>query len=210
MSRVRIRSGCVTLLSSIFVAPLVYGFDLPEDLPARSDGLWRIERTETLAQENMGLEMRKVWHVCLDKKADRDLHALEIYEQQASVVKLGEICAAPEFDVAGNSFSWGMQCTAPEQHGTRTSQIRQLATAQADDRMQAETTITNHNGLSQGEGRFAARMERVGACVDQQPGDMLLMHWSINGEETLKAQQRRTVAGEIEDYKARIAAGRSH
>src|SRR5690606_22560816 len=138
---------------------------------------------------------------CLDARTDRALHALEVHEQRASVAGLGETCAAPQFAVAGNEFSGTMQCRARSENGTRSSDIRHAATFVAADRAQSETVVLNRGGAIQSQGRFVARMEHIGVCEQgMQPGDMLLMHWRIDGEETLKGRQRRTVHGEIKHY----------
>ncbi len=207
MRRASLLPACAALFGAL-ACPAVFGFDLPADLPSRAEGLWRIERTETLNHGDTAIAMEKIWNVCLDARADRAVHMLELYEQRASVAGLGVRCEAPQFAVAGNDFSWTMQCAATDYNATRTSAIRHMATFDGADHMQAETSIVNRGGPIQGEGRFIARMERIGACESgMQPGDMLLMHWRVNGEETLKGRQKRTVNSEIEHYKARTLSG---
>lgn len=210
MRRARLLPVCAALLGAL-ACPAVFGFDLPADLPSRAEGLWRIERTETLSHGETAIAMEKIWNVCLDARADRALHALDVHEQRASVAGLGQICEAPQFAVEGNDVSWTMRCPARRDEA-RVSDIRHITTFVAPDRVQAETVIVNRGGQVQSQGKFVARMEHLGACEGgMQPGDMLLMHWRINDEETLKARQKRTVYSEIEHYnhRALVISGRA-
>lgn len=59
----------------------------------------------------------------------------------------------------------------------------------------------------QDHGRSVIRMQRLGTCdAGLQPGDMMLMHWRVNGEETLKARQRQNILEEIARYDAFMAS----
>lgn len=183
---------------------LAFGFGLPANLPTRAEGLWRIERTGTISDGKTTFEIQKIWNVCLDAKADRALHALEVYEQQASVAGLNERCEDPQTEFSGNTFSWNMHCSGPSpiENKTGKTDIRHATTFIADDRTQAESVIANRDNLVESDGRFVTQMQHLGACeAGMQPADMTLMHWRVNGEETLKARQKRNVYSEIEYYR---------
>lgn len=204
--RLSVLAGTVSLVS----CSLACAFDLPPELPARAEGLWRIDRTGTISDGKTTFEIRKVWNVCLDAKADRALHALEVYEQQASVAGLNEACEDPRPAYAGNVLSWTMHCAGPSpiEDKTGRTDIRHATTFVATDRVQAESVVVNRDNLVESDGRFLARMEHLGACeAGTKPGDMTLMHWQVNGEETLKARQKRDVYSEI-DYYRRFTASR--
>jgi len=105
----------------------------PADAPTRTPGLWLMERTGTIQDGKTAIEVQKIWHLCLDARADRALRKLEARERQAG-----------------------------------------------------------------GAGRFVTRMQHLGPCeAGLRPGDMMLMHWRVNGEETLKGRQRSTIPDQI-------------
>lgn len=198
--RLSILAGAVSLAS----CSLAFGFDLPADLPVRAEGLWRIDRTGTITDGKTTFEIQKIWNVCLDAKADRALHALEVYEQQASVAGLKETCEGPQPAFAGNTFSWTMHCAGPSpiENKTGKTDIRHTTTFVAGDQTQGESVIINRDNLVESDGRFLTRMQHLGACeAGTKPADMTLMHWRVNGEETLKARQKRDVYSEIEYYR---------
>lgn len=50
-------------------------------------------------------------------------------------------------------------------------------------------------------------MKRIGSCQsDLKPGEMVLAHWRVNGEETLKSRHLRNIQRDIEDGRAFIAS----
>jgi hypothetical protein len=179
-------------------------WQLPESLPARNDGLWAIDRTGTLSDGETTFEIQKIWKVCLDAKADHALHELEVHEQAASVATLNETCGEPDFAASGNGVSWTMHCSGPSpvEDKIGKTDIRHTTTWATPDETRAEIDIVNRDNLIQSRGRFLVHMKRVGACEgDMKPGDMMLMHWRVNGEETLKSRQRRNVYDEIATQK---------
>jgi hypothetical protein len=185
------------------------GWELPEGLPTRGDGLWTIDRTGTLSDGETAFEIQRIWNVCLDAKADRALHELEVREQAASVAPLNETCGEPEFTASGDAVAWTLYCSGPSpaEGEIRKTEIRYTTTWTAPDETRAEIDIVNRDNLIQSRGRFLVRMKRVGACeANRKPGDMMLMHWRVNGEETLKSRQNRNVYDEIANRKALTAS----
>ena len=148
--------------------------------------------------------------MCLDAKSDRALHDLEVREQQARIAGLGGTCEAPRAGLSGDVLWWTMRCTGavPVAGRHAASEVRHATTFVSDTRTNAETVVASRAGpTTRGGGRFLARMKRVGPCeAGMQPGDMVLAHWRVGGEETLKARLRSTVAGEIAARKAEIEA----
>ena len=209
----RLRPSLLSVAVSVFLpAVAALAFDLPDRLPTRAEGLWTIERTESVVRSGPGatFESQKVWRICLDAKSDRALHELEVREQQAQIAGLGGTCEAPRLERSGNVLSWTMRCTgvSPAGGGDVASEVRHATTFVSDTRTSTETVVANRAGsTARSGGRFLARMERVGPCeAGMRPGDMVLAHWRIGGEETLKARRRSTVAGEITARKAEITA----
>jgi hypothetical protein len=203
------------LLCSLAVAlalglcPSAFGFELPADLPARNEGLWIIDRTGTISDGKTTFEIQKIWNICLDAKADHALHELEVREQQASVAALNETCDEPRPTLAGNMLSWTMHCSGPSpiEDKTGKTDIRHATTFTSDDETRAESAIVNRDNVVQSRGKFLTRMKRLGACESGlKPGDMMLMHWRVNGEETLKARQSRNVYDETANHKAFTAS----
>ncbi|MGH6763664.1 MAG: DUF3617 family protein [Phyllobacterium sp.] len=181
-----------------------FGFEFPANLPARSEGLWLMDQTGTISDGVTTFEIQKIWNVCLDAKADRALHELEVREQQASVASLNETCEEPEFKRSGNTLFWTMHCAGPSpiENKIGTTDIRHTTAFVTSDETRAESVIVNRDNLIQSEGQFVTSMKRAGTCDGGlKAGDMMLMHWRVNGEETLKARQRRNVYDEIANHK---------
>lgn len=114
-----------------------------------------------------------------------------------------EACEEPQSAYAGNALSWTMHCARPSpiEDKTGSANIRH-ATTFAADRVQAESVVVNRDNPVESDGRFLARMQRLGTCeAGTKPGDMTLMYWQVSGEETLKARQKRDVYSEIDYYR---------
>lgn len=186
-----------------------HAFELPAGVPARAQGLWLIERSGTVGDGQAITHTQKIWQACLDARADRALHELEAREQQASVAGLGQQCDEPRPALSGKTLSWTMHCSAvsPVEDQARTTEVQHTTTFLDADRTRAETVIASrHNGVSR-QGRVLIHMQRAGACAPGlAPGDTMLMHWRINGEETLKSRQIRNIHGEIAQHKAYTAS----
>lgn len=185
----------------------VFALDLPDGAPTRNGGLWAMVQTGTLSDGETTIDTEKVWEICLDPRADRALHELEVREQQARVAGLNERCEEPRPTVSGNMLSWTMHCSGPSPDDTiGKTEVRHTATFVTGDVSRAETII-NRDNLIQSHGRFVTQMTRTGLCQSGwKPGDMMLMHWRVNGEETLKARQRRNLHDEIANHKASKAS----
>jgi len=199
----------LVVVVAIGLGPSAFGFELPADLPTRNDGLWIIDQTGTISDGETTFEVQKIWSICLDGKADRALHELDVREQQASVATLNETCNEPQPTLSGNVLSWTMHCAGPSpiEDKIGKSDIRNTTTFEAHDETHSETVIINRDNLVQSHGRFHAEMKRTGICEGGlKPGDMILKHWRVNGEETLKARQRRNVHDEIANHKAFTAS----
>jgi hypothetical protein len=184
-------------------------FELPADLPAREDGLWIIDRSGTISDGKTTFEIQKIWNICLDAPADRALHELEVREQQASVATLNETCEEPQPGVSGNRLEWTMHCSGPSRIEDKIGRtdIRHLTIFESSDETRAKSTIVNRDNLIQSDGHFSIHMKRVAACPGGlRPGDMRLMHWRVNGEETLKARQSRNLYNEIANHKTFTAS----
>ncbi|OHV79444.1 DUF3617 family protein [Rhizobium sp. LCM 4573] len=187
-------------------------FELPRDLPAREEGLWVIDQIGTISDGKTTFDIQKIWNICLDAKADHALHELELREQQASVASHNETCEEPQSKLSDNSLSWTMHCSGPSPIEDKIGKtyIQHSTTFLASDEARSESVIVNRDNLIQSRGSFVTRMKRLGACQDSlQPGDMMLMHWRVNGEETLKGRQSRNIYSEIANHieftKSRLA-----
>lgn len=195
------------------VPALAAGFELPPDVPTRNEGLWLMEQAGTISDGETTFEIRKIWHVCLDARADRALHELEIREQQASVASLNEICEEPRLTFQGNSLSWTMSCSGPSiiEDKIGKTDVRHTTSFLNDNETRAESIVINRDNLIHSDGRFVTHMQRLGACDgDFKPGDMMLRHWRVNGEETLKGRQLRSLFEEIATNKALTASRLDH
>jgi hypothetical protein len=185
-----------------------FSFDLPADLPARNEGL-TIDQTGTIGDDKTTFEIQKIWNVCLDTDADRALHELEVREQQASVASLNKICEEPQPSISRNVLSWTMHCSGPSpiEDKIGKTDIRHSTTFVSGDETNAESVIINRDNLVQSRGRFETRMKRLGDCTGGlKAGGMTLLHWRVNGEETLKARQMRNIHREIENHQAFTAS----
>ncbi|GGE51232.1 hypothetical protein GCM10007276_30380 [Agaricicola taiwanensis] len=168
-----------------------------------------MDQTGTISDGETTIEVQKIWNICLDSKADRALHELDVREQQASVAGLNETCEEPKPALSGNVLSWAMHCRGPSpiEDKIGKTDIRHATTFVSGRETAAEIVIINRDNLVQSHGRFLTRMERRGTCDSGlKPGDMMLMHWRVNGEETLKARQSRNIYDEIEHQKAFTAS----
>jgi len=190
-------------------APPAFCFELPANLPARTKGLWIIDQTGSISDGETTFDIQKIWNICLDEKADRALHELEVREQEASVAALNETCKEPRPAFSGNVLSWRMHCAGPSpiEDKIGKTDVRNTTTFVSGDETRSKTIIINRDNLIQGRGRFQVDMKRIGTCEGGLlPGDMTLMHWRVNGEETLKARQSRNVHEEIASHKAFTAS----
>lgn len=196
--------------AAFLIAPCTAAaFELPPNLPTRSEGLWEIDRTGTIGGQAISVEIRKVWNVCLDAKADRALHRLETREEQASVATLNARCEDPVFTVSGETLSSTMHCSGPSRtgDGVVATEISRITTFVSSEETRTESVTVNRGGGAPSGGRFVTRMKRLGDCPgDLNPGDMTLMHWQANGEETLKARQAQNIYRETESYETFIAS----
>jgi hypothetical protein len=166
-------------------------------------------QTGTLSDGETTFDIEKTWEICLDPRTDRALHELEVREQQASVAGLNERCEEPQPTLSGNTLSWTMHCSGPSPMDDKIgkTEVRHTTTFVAGDETRAETVIINRDNLIQSRGRFITQMKRKGVCHSGwMPGDMMLMHWRVNGEETLKARQRRNLYDEIANHKTFTAS----
>lgn len=184
-------------------------FEMPADIPARSEGLWQIDRQGTFRDGTTTIDVQKVWTICLDAKADRALHEFEIRENQASAAVRKETCDKPIFTLVENVLSSSMRCSglSPVTGKIGSSEFTRFTTFVSADEVRSETMIANHNNAAESDGRFMTQMTRLGACEGSlKPGGMMLMHWRVNGEETLKARQIQNLYREISDFKELTAA----
>ncbi|MGI6854991.1 DUF3617 domain-containing protein [Mesorhizobium sp. 1B3] len=197
------------LVASALMPVGASSFELPSELPARDEGMWIIDQTGTISDGKTTFEIQKIWNVCLDTNADRALHELEVREQQASVASLNETCEEPQPSVSGNVLSWAMHCSGPSliEDKIGKTDIRHSTTFVNGEETSAESVIVNRDNLVQSHGRFETRMRRLGDCKGSlKAGEMMLMHWRVNGEETLKGRQMRNIRREIENHKAFTAS----
>lgn len=199
------------LVGTLFLGSWAAAFavDLPEGVPMRNEGLWHMEQTGTISDGETTFDIEKTWEICLDPSADRALRELEVREQQASVASLNERCEEPQPTLSGNTLAWTMRCAGPSpiEDKIGKTDIRHTATFVGGDETRAETVIINRDNLIRSRGRFVTQMKRTGACESgSKPGDMMLMHWRVNGEETLKARQRRNLYDEITNHKTFTAS----
>jgi hypothetical protein len=183
--------------------------DLPANIPARSEGLWQIDRQGTFRDASTTINVQKVWTICLDAKADRALHEFEVRENQASAAMRKESCGKPIFTLVEDTLSSTMRCSglsgATGKIGS--SEFTRFTTFVSADEVRSETMIANRNNAAESDGRFTTHMTRLGACDGSlKPGGMMLMHWRVNGEETLKAREIQNVYREISDFRAQTAA----
>lgn len=87
------------------------------------------------------------------------------------------------------------------------SEFSRFTTFVSADEVRSETMIANRNNAAESDGRFTTRMTRLGACDGSlKPGGMMLTHWRVNDEETLKARQIQNIYREISDFRALTAA----
>ncbi|HWK68113.1 MAG TPA: DUF3617 family protein [Rhizobiaceae bacterium] len=207
--RRRGRFGFGAFLVAIALMPAAASsFELPAELPARNEGLWIINRTGKVGDGKITFDVQKIWTVCLDPRTDRALHELEIREQQASIASRNRSCEEPQLSVSTNMLSWTMRCSGSSAIADKIGKtdVRHFVTFVNGDETRAETVIAGPDNLAQSRGRFETRMTRLGDCMGGlKPGEMVLMHWRANGEETLKARQMRNVFREIENHKAAVA-----
>jgi len=207
MRRARLQCGLAALaMGASAAAP---GFELPADMPVRQPGLWSMEQTGTISDGETTFEIQKMWQVCLEGKADRALHELEVREQQASVAGLNERCDEPKAVFKDGRLSWSMHCSGPSpiEDKIGKTDVRHATTFVGSDETRSETVVVNRDNLIQSKGHFGTEMKRLGACEEnQKAGDMLLMHWRVNGEETLKARQFRNVFEEVANSKTFTAS----
>ncbi|MGB6104810.1 MAG: hypothetical protein WBF88_13305 [Pusillimonas sp.] len=185
------------------------GFEFPADMPARADGRWLMEKMGTISDGKTTFDIQKVWEICLDGKADRALHELEVREQQASVASLNEACDEPRPVYSQGVLSWAMHCQGPSHVDDKVGKtdIRHSTSFISGSETRAESVIVNRDNLIHSNGRFLTHMKRLGDCGGGlTPGGMLLMHWRVNGEETLKARQRRNVFEDVANSKVFTAS----
>lgn len=180
--------------------------EVPADLPSRSEGLWVIDQTRIGmgADDDTAFETRKTWNICLDAGADRALHEFEFRQQQAKAARLGATCEVKQSSLSGNVFTWTMDCTGPTENEEKVGKfgIRYTTTFGSSEETQAETVLVGPDKSGEHSGDFVSHMKRIGVCDGGlKPGDMILMHWRVNGEETLKARQRGNIHDEIEKQK---------
>ncbi len=185
------------------------GLELPADTPLRQPGLWSMEQTGTISDGETTFEIQKVWQICLGGGADRALHELEVSEQRASVAGLNERCDEPKPVFKEGRLSWSMYCSGPSpiEDKIGKTEIRHATTFVSDEETRAETVVVNRDNLIRSNGRFDTVMKRLGACEEGgKAGDMLMMHWRVNGEETLKARQFRNVFEELDNSRTFTAS----
>jgi hypothetical protein len=141
-------------------------FELPADLPSRSEGLWVIDQTGTISDDKTTIEIQKIWNACLDARADRALHELEVREQQSNIARLNETCEEPQPSISENALSWSMHCSglSPAGENTGTSNVRHTTTFVTGEETRAESTIVNRDKLIRSHGQFLTYMKRVGSC----------------------------------------------
>lgn len=206
-----VRSTLISLATCLALGTS-YGalaFELPSDLPPRSEGLWIIDQTSTISDGETTFEFQKIWTVCLDAESDRALHELEVREQQSNIASLNEACKEPQPSISGNVLSWTMQCSNPSPTGDMVgrSDVRHTTTFVTDEETRSESVVVSSDKLNRSPGQFLTHMKRVGVCKGElKPGSMTLMHWRANGEETLKARQIRNIYQEIENQKSFTAS----
>ena len=180
--------------------------ELPAELPQRSPGLWSITQESTVQDGARLLETQKIWHVCLDAKADRALHQWEIRQQQVDAARHDMKCESPRSDFAGDTMSWTMQCSpSPKTNGNlQSTEIRHTTSFVSNTETQSQSAQVDPHASSTEQPRYASRMQRLDSCKgtikpnDLKPGEMMFMHWRLNGEETLKARERQNLYREID------------
>lgn len=184
-------------------------FDMPAHIPARSEGLWRIDRQGTVRDGTTTLNVQKVWTICLNAKADRALHEFEVREDQASAALRKESCGKPIFTLVEDTLSSTMRCSGLSAATGKigSSEFTRFTTFVSTEEVRSETMIANRDDVAESDARFTTQMTRLGACESsQKPGWMMLMHWQVDGEETLKARQIQNLYSEISDFRTLTAA----
>lgn len=206
--RTRCRRALLLLAAAVPAMPVLGGeagpLALPREVPAREPGAWRIERTGTYAGGAVTHEVQKVWNLCLDAAADRRLHELEMRELQVEAAREGRRCETPRTTFSGNTLSWTMSCSAAQGGGG--TGFRQATTFDGDGGTRSEARRLDH-GRPLDDAPTTILMTRTGACpADAAAGDMMLMHWRIDGEETLKGRRRTRLQDEIARLRAEVEA----
>lgn len=123
----------------------VLAFELPAELPLRNEGLWIIDHTGAISDGETTISIQKIWNACLDAKADRALHQLEILAEQASVASLNETCEEPDFALSGNVLFSTMQCSGPSPLDGKTSRSEIHRTTTFINGGETHAQSTTHN-----------------------------------------------------------------
>lgn len=200
-------SLALAAVTILIVADDALAFELPAGVPARSDGLWSMERNGRITDGTTTFDVQKHWRICLDAKANRALHEFEVREAQAMVAPVNQKCDEPQFSLAGNALSSRMTCAGPspieDKIGTTT--VEETTVFTSPDESRAETITRRRDAPGESETRSTTTMKRIGACAaGQSPGSMTMTNWRINGEESLKAMQRKNLYREIETFEQTI------
>lgn len=191
---------------ALFASQASVAFDLPPDTPARRAGLWVVEQRGEIAGGKVAADTRKIWSVCLGRRTDRAFHELQLRDVQASLAKMSAICGEPAHALSGDTLSATLRCIA-QPPGTAGIQVRRITTFVSPEETRSRVSVLHDHG-AQSAGQVVTTMKRTGTCPpDMKPGALLLMHWMLGDQETLKARQRSTIERELAGRKARIAYG---
>lgn len=199
----RFLSGLAVLVAPLLVSPAVHAFDRPVLAPERAGGLWVIDEDLAPAGRGYGIGMRKVWRVCLDRKADLALRELELREDRARAAADGLRCGEPVYALAGASVAATMQCRGASPVRGADVAVSLIRTTQTVSSLEMRSeTVVRKNGEERR--RMVAMMRRTGPCPDSmEPGARLLQHWRANGEETLKGQIRANIFSQRDELRRR-------
>jgi len=189
----RCLAGLTTLAAALLGSPAARAFALPAATPARASGLWLIDENMAPSARGPAVRTRKVWRVCLDRKADRALHELDAWEDRARVAVDGLRCDDPVYALTDRTLTSTMRCRGalPAAGADITTTLTRMTHFASNQEARSETVM---DGGGHGRGRMVSTMRRTGPCPgNMKPGARLLLHWTVNGEETLKGQVRGNI-----------------
>ena len=186
-------AALTTLAVALLASPAARAFALPAATPARASGLWLIEEHMAPSARDPAVRTRKVWRICLDRKADRVLHELDVREDRARAAADGLRCGDPVYALTDRSLTSTMRCRGASPAGGADITATVARTTHFTSSREARSEAVMDGG-GDGRRRVVATMHRTGPCPDSmKPGARLLLHWTVNGQETLKGQMRGNI-----------------
>ena len=197
----RCLAGLTTLAVALLGSPAARAFALPPAAtPARASGLWLIDENMAPSARGPAVRTRKVWRVCLDHKADRALHELDAWEDRARAAADGLRCDDPVYALTDRSLTSTMRCGGASlaSRADITATLTRTTHFASNQEVRSETVM---DGGGHGRGRMVSTMRRTGPCPDSmKPGARLLLHWTVNGQETLKGRMRGNIFQQLDEY----------